>query len=349
MGRGKRKPPQPRVPRGSAQQAGSRRRKGARDRLILTVLLVVIAGLLVVLITMLPEQLPGRSRESQAGETGTHGTSGGAAAEPDHGVEPGPDAGGAPTEYYPEDEQVPETAAQSTDEEHWWLPDPPSADASPGRLYFVLDDAGNSLDTLDQFLSLPMPLTIAVLPQRAYSVETALLVSAAGKEVILHQPMEAMNGANPGAGEISSELSDSVITETIDVNLNSVPGAAGLNNHMGSRATQDERVMELVMQEAKRRGLYFLDSRTTSDSVAARVARRVGLSFAERNVFLDNVHTRDEILRALSGALQLAYERASVVVIGHVTVPLVAELLAEVYPVLVERGFTFGLLSDLMR
>lgn len=355
MGHGRRKPPQDSqnssqsAPR-RQHRAGSSRRRGSRDPFVLFFLLVVIASLLVALITLLPKDAPrpsaGQAETDPGAATGI-GTVAESQPEAAGGAGQEPALPEGATEYYPEDESGPSAAASPTEGDLWWLPDPPPGRASPGRLYFVLDDAGNSTENLDSFLSLPMPLTIAVLPQREYSVVTALLAVGAGKEVILHQPMEALDGTNPGAGVVDSSLTDAEITEAIGVNLDSVPGAAGLNNHMGSRTTQDARVMRLVMQEAKRRGLYFLDSRTTSDSVAASVAGEVRLPFAERHVFLDNSRTRDDILSALSGALQLAYRQDDVVVIGHLTHPLVAQLLAEVYPVLVDRGFTFGLLSEL--
>ena len=358
MSRGRQKPPQTRQRKAAANAAATTRRQktdhrqkkgGSTDRVVLSVLLVVIAALLVVLIKLLPGSPPLGERPSS--ESPSVSTSTEEPREPaaDTATPAETPTENEVTEIYPDDESVPQSGASSEGDQYWWLPEAPADGSRPGRIYIVLDDAGNSLDTLDDFLALPMPLTIAVLPQRDHSVETALRVAGAGKEVILHQPMEAVNGANPGEGLVSSDLSDAEVTDELAINLDSVPGAAGLNNHMGSQTTQDPRVMRLVMQEAKRRGLFFLDSRTTSASVASRLAREIGVPFAERNVFLDNVHTRDDILSALGSALAMAYRQDSVVVIGHVTVPLVAELLGEVYPILVERGFTFGLLSDLVQ
>jgi polysaccharide deacetylase 2 family uncharacterized protein YibQ len=178
-------------------------------------------------------------------------------------------------------------------------------------------------------------------------VESAARTAAAGKEIILHLPMEALGGANPGPGALTVDMGDREILQTIDENLGSVPGAVGVNNHMGSRATSDERVMELVLADLRRRDLFFVDSRTTVDTVAAEVAQALRTRFAERDVFLDNDPNRDAILAAVSGALDLAHRQDQVVMIGHVTVPELAEVLAEIYPILTEHGYRFGRITEI--
>jgi polysaccharide deacetylase 2 family uncharacterized protein YibQ len=132
----------------------------------------------------------------------------------------------------------------------------------------------------------------------------------------------------------------------IDENLASVPGAIGVNNHMGSRATADPRVMELLLADLTRRGMFFVDSRTTTNTVARPTAASLRTPFAERHVFLDNDRSRDAILSALRGALELAHRQEDVVMIGHATAPELAEILNEVYPVLSEHGYRFGRISD---
>jgi polysaccharide deacetylase 2 family uncharacterized protein YibQ len=337
---------------------GDRATRARRERRAIFVLLLVIGALLVVLIVLLPEEAPGPAgereeestlpSESEPARREAEPESAGASEESSAGTIP-EEEGDLVTEYYPQGEEpeIPVERLGSEEQEYWWLPDPPEPGAVPGRLYLVLDDAGNSMSTLRDFLSLPIPFTVAVLPQRQHSVETALRVGAAGKEVILHQPMEARNGANPGVGSVGSSLSDDEIKELVAVNLDSVPGAVGLNNHMGSSATEDRRVMHSVLSEAKAKGLFFLDSRTTSATVARPVAEELGVPLVERHVFLDNTRTRDDILMALAGALGLAYEQPNVVMIGHITVGLLSEVIREVYPVLLEHGFSFGVLSEL--
>ncbi len=119
-------------------------------------------------------------------------------------------------------------------------------------LVFIIDDAGYSMKQLEAFLRLPFPLTIAVLPGLPYSVMAAQAVRAAGKELILHQPMQALGGQNPGPGAILLGMGKAEIEETVEANLKTVPGAIGMNNHMGSAATTDLGIMEAVAAVAKK-------------------------------------------------------------------------------------------------
>jgi len=232
-------------------------------------------------------------------------------------------------------------------EQLWWLPDPATYGTPRGTLYLILDDAGNNIGPLPDFLAFPGAMAVAVLPQLTYSVEAAARTAAAGKEIMLHLPMEAEGGADPGPGALTVGMTDREIVRTIEEDLGSVPGVIGVNNHMGSRATADARVMEVVLADLNRRGLFFVDSRTTAQSVARSAARYLQTPFAERDVFLDNDRSRHAILAAVGGALELAHSQDAVVMIGHATVPELASVLNDIYPVLVEHGYRFGWISEL--
>lgn len=230
----------------------------------------------------------------------------------------------------------------------WWLPAAAAPPDRRGPLALVLDDAGNSLEAYDRFLEFPGPMAVAVLPQLDYSVQAAALAAAAGKEIMLHQPMEALRGGDPGPGSIGPADPLEKVSATIRENLRTVPGAIGVNNHMGSLATTDTQLMRTVLATLHDRGLFFLDSRTTADTVGRSVAAEVGIPFAERAVFLDNWRTRESILSALGHALELSQRGEPVVMIGHVTVPLLAEILLDVYPVLYAHGYEFVPISKLV-
>ncbi len=217
-----------------------------------------------------------------------------------------------------------------------------------GQLYFVIDDAGYSLDQLEPFLDFPGALTIAVLPQLAYSTPAALSAIAAGKEVILHQPMEAESGKDPGPGAIYVGDSPEQIREVLAINLATVPGAIGMNNHMGSRATSDRATMEAVLLDAAERNMYFLDSRTAVSTVVAETARSLGLSILERNVFLDNDPDRDSIDAAIREGMAIASRRGHAVMIGHVMVTELAEALHDLYPEMLDEGYELLPLSQLL-
>jgi polysaccharide deacetylase 2 family uncharacterized protein YibQ len=322
-------------------------------------LLGVIAVLLVAAIALLPDA----PEPSVAGTTDTYerapqpagdDTDGASASEDDvpgtadrdadapSVTESDADGSLTATEQYPDGEDAPD-APEATPDALWWYPGP--ARPGAGELVLVLDDAGNSLDGYDAFLSLPVPLTIAVLPQLRHSVQASAMAIGSGKEVILHQPMESTGSANPGPGVVLRGMERSEVETVLRENLATVPGAIGVNNHMGSAGTADAALMRSVMGELAARELFFLDSRTSAESVAAEASLEAGVPFAERKVFLDNEATRDAILSSFSGALERARDGEPIVMIGHVTVPVLAEVLGEVLPILQEGGYTFAPLS----
>ena len=219
---------------------------------------------------------------------------------------------------------------------------------SKGVLVFVIDDAGHNRWQLEPFLSLPGPITIAVLPGLPHTANAVSMVKAAGKELILHQPMEAIGGLDPGPGAIRADMDDETIRGVIRGNLAQVPGAVGVNNHMGSRATSDVRVMSTVLDETAANGLYFLDSLTTGDSVVHSVASLMRQSAWERSVFLDNTPDRASILHYIAEGTKIAEKRGYAVMIGHVWSSELAQTLADLYPQLLEQGFSLSTISRIM-
>ena len=215
-------------------------------------------------------------------------------------------------------------------------------------LFFVIDDAGNSLKELDAFLRLPFPLTVAVLPGLPNSEKAAAAVRAAGKELILHQPMQALGGQDPGPGALLLGMERPEIERIVEDNLKTVPGAIGMNNHMGSAATTDPGIMEAVTAVAKRRGIYYLDSRTTSGTAVAAATRREGIAYWERDVFLDNAPDRASIVRAVEDGKKHAAKARPAIMIGHVWSAELAQTLMELYPQLVAEGFSLSTISRYM-
>jgi polysaccharide deacetylase 2 family uncharacterized protein YibQ len=229
------------------------------------------------------------------------------------------------------------------------LPTHPVVPRAEGRkIVFVIDDAGYNMRQLKPFLDLPFPLTIAVLPGLPYSDKAARAAAAAGKEVILHQPMQPLGNQDPGPGAIGSGMSYKEIARVVEANLASVPGAVGINNHMGSAATADLSVMEAVAAVAKKHGIYYLDSRTTSASSVSVAARREGISYWERDVFLDNAPDRASILRAVEDGKKLASKDRPAVMIGHVWSAELAQTLTDLYPHLVSEGYSLSTISRFM-
>jgi polysaccharide deacetylase 2 family uncharacterized protein YibQ len=223
----------------------------------------------------------------------------------------------------------------------------PAPVRKPVAVAVVIDDAGNDITELKPFLKFPGALTIAVLPGLPHSKEAARLVREAGKELFLHQPMESLGKLNPGPGAIYEGMSADAARKVLNANLDELWPVAGLNNHEGSRVTEDESLMEAVLSVCKTRGIAFLDSRTTAQTKAPEAAARLGFHIAERNVFLDNESDPVSIAAYFDKGLGEAKERGSCIMIGHVKSAALAALLDTRYKV-GDRSWTFTTVTDLL-
>ncbi len=217
-----------------------------------------------------------------------------------------------------------------------------------GRMAVIIDDAGYKLEDLQPFLDFPPPVTIAVLPNLANSGEAARRVLAAGKGLLLHCPMEPRNGEDPGPGALRTDQTDAEIEGLLAAAFRSVPGAEGLNNHMGSRATADERLMTDVMAYLKKEGKLFVDSRTTADSVAERIAAGFGVPFLQRDVFIDNERDAADIERAIAAGVERARTGGSAILIGHVHTPEILAILKRDLSKLQESGVRLVSLPEIL-
>lgn len=211
-------------------------------------------------------------------------------------------------------------------------------------VYIVLDDGGHNLNHLQPFLNLDIPLTIAVLPELAYSKESALRITKAGKTLILHQPMQAINlSTDPGPSAIMPEMSADQIRSLLTKNLDSLGIKIGLNNHEGSLITADTYAMKVVMEVCKERGMFFLDSRTNSKSVCKSVASEYGVKLYERNTFLDNTPSQADMIAMFKSGIEVAKKNGSVIMIGHVwSGKNLADVLQKMYDEYYPQGFIFG-------
>lgn len=217
-------------------------------------------------------------------------------------------------------------------------------------LIFVIDDVGYNMDELQPFLKLPFPITLAVLPQVDHSVEAAKAIHEAGKELIIHQPMQALGGNDPGPKAVYLSMDADSIEKTIAENIDSLPyPPVGMNNHMGSAVTRDAAAMTPILKLVKERGMYYLDSLTAPGTVTAQLCRETGTPYMERNVFLDNKTDRESILAAIDEGKSIARKNSAAVMIGHVWSSNLAATLMEIYPELVEEGYSLSTISEYMR
>ena len=211
-------------------------------------------------------------------------------------------------------------------------------------VYIVLDDGGHNLSHLKPFLDLKIPLTIAVLPNLAYSKQSANLTVQYAKNLILHQPMQAVNlSTDPGPNAIMPEMSAEQIRSLVSENIDSLGVKIGLNNHEGSLITADTFAMKAVMEVCKSRGMFFLDSRTNSQSVCKNVASEYGVKLYERNIFLDNTPNQSDMIAMFKSGIEYAKKNGSVVMIGHVwSGKNLADVLQKMYDEYYPQGFIFG-------
>ncbi len=218
----------------------------------------------------------------------------------------------------------------------------PTATLSPtrrGKLAILLDDAGQSMEFVPAAAALPEPVAVAVLPFLPHSVDTAAELHRTGHEIWLHLPMEPTGypRRNPGPGAVLISMPEEDVRRTVRSALNNVPFIVGVNNHMGSRATANLRVMTWVMQEISARGLRFIDSRTTAATVAEEAARAQGIRAGRRKVFLDNNYSEAAIERQLAEAIYRARREGELIAIGHLHGPTLRVLEREL-PGISSRG-----------
>lgn len=199
----------------------------------------------------------------------------------------------------------------------------PAPEPKPGgqaMLVVIIDDLGQDLDDARRLAGLPIPLTMSVLPDAPFTAQTAELARKHGRDVLMHQPMEPLgypDSPQPGPGALFVGMDPEHIRMTLNHNLDQVPQAIGVNNHMGSAFTQAEDEVRVFLSEVNKHGLFFIDSLTTEKSKVKKAARDLGLDYLRRDVFLDNVQDVQAILLQLRKAERIAISRGKAVAIGH--------------------------------
>ena len=216
------------------------------------------------------------------------------------------------------------------------------------RLAIIIDDIGYNGPLGRRAVDLDGAFTLAVLPFTPHTLELAQRAHKQGKEIILHAPMSNTRHMPLGKGGLDSSMDYDEFMDILRANLADVPHLAGVNNHMGSQLTQEPEPMGWVMDELVRRGLYFVDSRTSAASQAFAVALAYGVPALKRDVFLDNIRTREHISEQLLKAVQLAKRRGSAVAIGH-PYPQTLNVLEHAPRLLAKHGVELVFASDLMR
>lgn len=214
-------------------------------------------------------------------------------------------------------------------------------------LVIIIDDLGNRLAEGEATVNLPGRLSVAVLPHTAYGGYLAREAHRSGKEVLLHAPMSALDQQPLGPGALTGELTEAEFRDTLTQALASVPHVVGVNNHMGSELTGQRQQMQWLMTQLAEQDLYFLDSRTNKETVAAEVAAEMGLPHLSRQIFLDNVPTREAIAEQFAVLIELARRDGLGIAIGHPYPETIAYLL-EVLPTLDSQGLRLATVSEVL-
>jgi len=212
-------------------------------------------------------------------------------------------------------------------------PPHPHPVANGPRLAIILDDVGSDPSAVEAIFALHYPLTLSVLPNHPRSAEIAAEAHRHGYEIMLHLPMESVANESPELNQLHPGMSSTQIASTLNSMLSSVPDVVGVNNHQGSLATSNPRLMAELMQQLHARHLFFIDSRTTAATTAYEHAQAAGVPSAFRNVpFLDDVQEVGAIRRQLELAFKDARQKHEAIAIGHPhaeTLRALAELLPQ--------------------
>jgi len=197
-----------------------------------------------------------------------------------------------------------------------------SSDISTPVISIIIDDMGNQHKTGYRAVKLPGAVACAFLPHAPFTHKLAVMAHSYNKEVMLHAPMQAKGNNNLGPGGLTLDMSQEQFLKTLREDIEAVPHVTGISNHMGSLLTEHPDHMVWLMGEINRYGnLFFFDSKTTSKSVASRVAGDFGIPNIERDVFLDNILKEEEIEKQFKRLIKIAKTKGSAVAIGHAYAP----------------------------
>jgi hypothetical protein len=223
------------------------------------------------------------------------------------------------------------------------------ADEHGPLIAVIIDDLGYHQYPDASVVDLTIPLTCAFLPDTPFSKSLAKAAHGRGKEIMLHIPMESMNHKALGPGGLDLNMTEHQFKTSLSQSLDSIPYVQGINNHMGSLLTQHPGHMAWLMHELKQRpALYFIDSRTTTKTVALQLAKEYGIPSLKRDVFLDSKPNDEHyVIGQLEQAYRLAQRKGFAIVIGHPFSETLSAL-EKLGPVLEQKGIRFVTVSELI-
>lgn len=217
------------------------------------------------------------------------------------------------------------------------------------RLALIIDDGGYNLETFGEIVRMGKPITFAILPHAPYAGKAAEMAYAGGDEVMLHLPMEPRDSERYSLEQntIRVGMGEKEIREILRDGLEKVPHVRGVNNHMGSRATEDHAVMRGLMKALKKQGLYFVDSHTSSHTVGPQEAHKIGVPLGNNVRFMDNEKNLAAIKHAIRLAMKRAKKEGKAIAIGHPH-PLTVQAIREMIPEIEKAGIQLVFASEVV-
>lgn len=220
------------------------------------------------------------------------------------------------------------------------------------KIAIVIDDFGIDNPGTRQMMELGIPITAAIMPNLLYSQKEAKLLHNLGYEIILHMPIEAKNGRPEwlGPGALTTNLSPQELRARLDCSLKQIPYAVGISNHMGSKGTENPKVVAALVEIAKEHNLLILDSKTSESTILAREAKKAGVRSGTRDVFLDNSADLNSIKKQIKLLIAKAKNSGKAIGIGHVGPqgPNTARAIREMLPEMNAQGIRIVPLSELL-
>ena len=230
------------------------------------------------------------------------------------------------------------------------------ADRPKALVAFVIDDWGYNQRNIEFISHTERPLTISILPNLRYSDEITEAVRKNSNmcDIMLHLPLESKSSRAAEIDTIRCNMEKDEVLSILDKDIKCFPGLIGVSNHQGSKATEDETLMRIVLTDLKERRLFFLDSMTTSNSACPGIARDIGLRYAQRDVFLDLTdqtdmeHFESYIRKQIKELADAAIEKGRAIGVGH-NKKITLEVIKDSIPGLEKQGIKIVPLKELVR
>jgi len=217
------------------------------------------------------------------------------------------------------------------------------------KIAFIIDDLGYEKEVAQKIIELDFPIALSILPFLQNSEYVAEEGNKNNQEIMLHLPMEPNNSdADPGPGAIKSYMSEEEIRQAVRGSIFDFPYVIGVNNHMGSKITEDRRIMKIILEEIRRYNLFFIDSMTSKNSIAYEVAQEIGVKTAVRSVFLDNENVIEYIKGQMLEAEKIALKYGEAIAIGHSRINTFY-VLKRMVPEFIKAGIEIVPVSELVK